>query len=66
MEERRKRWKEHCTRLDTLMKQSPLCGACITTCIALANTLARIAWSVLVHGQNFEARKTNEAAAQPA
>ena len=34
--------------------------------IALANKLARIAWSVLAHGRNFEARKTNEAAAQPA
>ena len=33
--------------------------------IALANKLARIAWSVLAHGRNFEAR-TNEAAAQPA
>jgi transposase len=34
--------------------------------IALANKLARIAWSVLAHGRNFEARKTSEAAAQPA
>jgi transposase len=33
--------------------------------IALANKLARIAWSVLAHGRNFEAR-TNAAAAQPA
>jgi transposase len=33
--------------------------------IALANKLARIAWSVLAHGRNFEAR-TNETAAQPA
>ena len=33
--------------------------------IALANKLARIAWSVLAHGRNFEARKTDEAAAQP-
>ena len=33
--------------------------------IALANKLARIAWSVLAHGRNFEAR-TDEAAAQPA
>jgi transposase len=32
--------------------------------IALANKLARIAWSVLAHGRNFEARKINEAAAQ--
>lgn len=34
--------------------------------IALANKLARIAWSVLAHGRNFEARKTIEAAPQPA
>jgi transposase len=33
--------------------------------IALANKLARIAWSVLAHGRNFEARKIDEAAAQP-
>ena len=33
--------------------------------IALANKLARIAWSVLAHGRNFEARKTSEVAAQP-
>ena len=32
--------------------------------IALANKLARIAWSVLAHGRNFEMRKINEAAAQ--
>jgi transposase len=30
--------------------------------IALANKLARIAWSVLARGRNFEARKINEAA----
>jgi transposase len=29
--------------------------------IALANKLARIAWSVLAHGRNFEARKIDEA-----
>ena len=34
--------------------------------IALANKLARIAWSVLARGRSFEARKTDEAAAQPA
>ena len=34
--------------------------------IALANKLACIAWSVLAHGRNFEARKANEVAAQPA
>ena len=34
--------------------------------IALANKLARIAWSVLAHGRNFEARKITEAAAIPA
>jgi transposase len=34
--------------------------------IALANKLARIAWSVLAHGRGFEARKINEAATQPA
>jgi len=34
--------------------------------IALANKLARIAWSVLAHGRNFEARKIDEAPAQPA
>jgi len=34
--------------------------------IALANKLARIAWSVLAHGRTFEARKTNEAASQSA
>jgi len=33
--------------------------------IALANKLARIAWSVLAHGRNFETRKIDEAAAQP-
>jgi len=32
--------------------------------IALANKLARIAWSVLAHGRNFEARKIDEVAAQ--
>ena len=31
--------------------------------IALANKLAGIAWSVLAHGRNFEARKIHEAAA---
>jgi transposase len=31
--------------------------------IALANKLARIAWSVLAHGRNFEVRKIDEAAA---
>jgi transposase len=34
--------------------------------IALANKLARIAWSVLAHGRNFEARKATEVAALPA
>jgi transposase len=34
--------------------------------IALANKLARIAWSVLAHGRTFEARKINKANAQPA
>jgi transposase len=34
--------------------------------IALANKLARIAWSVLARGRAFEVRKINEAAAQPA
>jgi transposase len=34
--------------------------------IALANKLARIAWSVLAHGRSFEARKVDEAIAQPA
>ena len=34
--------------------------------IALANKLARIAWSVLAHGRNFEARKITQAAAQTA
>ena len=33
--------------------------------IALANKLARIAWSVLAHGRVFEVHKTNEAATQP-
>ena len=32
--------------------------------IALANKLARIAWSVLGHGPHFEARKILTAAAQ--
>ena len=32
--------------------------------IALANKLARIAWSVLAHGRNFEVRKIDEASAQ--
>jgi transposase len=32
--------------------------------IALANKLARIAWSVLARGRNFEVRKTDEAVAQ--
>jgi transposase len=32
--------------------------------IALANKLARIAWSVLAHGRSFEASKFSEAAAQ--
>jgi transposase len=34
--------------------------------IALANKLARIAWSVLARGRAFEARKINQAANQPA
>ena len=34
--------------------------------IALANKLARIAWSVLARGRSFEARKIDEATAQPA
>jgi transposase len=34
--------------------------------IALANKLARIAWSVLARGRDFEVRKVDEAAAQPA
>jgi transposase len=34
--------------------------------IALANKLARIAWAVLARGRNFEVRKTDETAAQPA
>jgi transposase len=34
--------------------------------IALANKLARIAWSVLARGQAFEVRKVDEADAQPA
>ena len=34
--------------------------------IALANKLARIAWSVLARGRGFEARKINDAIAQPA
>jgi transposase len=33
---------------------------------ALANKLARIAWSVLARGRSFEARKIDEATAQPA
>jgi transposase len=34
--------------------------------IALANKLARIAWSVLHHGRDFEVRKMSEAVCQPA
>jgi transposase len=34
--------------------------------IALANKLARIAWSVLAHGRNFEMRTINGATAQSA
>ena len=34
--------------------------------IALANKLARIAWSVLAHGRNFKASKLAEAATQSA
>jgi transposase len=34
--------------------------------IALANKLARIAWSVLHHGRNFEVRKISEPVSQPA
>ena len=34
--------------------------------IALANKLARIAWSVLAHGRNFEARTIDQVIAQPA
>jgi transposase len=33
--------------------------------IALANKLARIAWSVLAHGRNFEAGTVAAAATQP-
>jgi transposase len=34
--------------------------------IALANKLARIAWSVLHHGRDFEVRKISEPVSQPA
>src|SRR5512145_185305 len=34
--------------------------------IALANKLARIAWSVLNHGRNFEVRKLSDPVSQPA
>ena len=34
--------------------------------IALANKLARIAWSVLARGRNFEARMNTNATAQAA
>ena len=34
--------------------------------IALANKLARIAWSVLAHGRSFEASKLATAVTQPA
>ena len=34
--------------------------------IALANKLARVAWSVLAHGRDFEVRKISAAAAQSA
>jgi len=34
--------------------------------IALANKLARIAWSVLAHGRGFEASTINDTATQPA
>jgi hypothetical protein len=34
--------------------------------IALANKLARIAWSVLAHSRIFAAGKVTEAATQPA
>ena len=34
--------------------------------IALANKLARIAWSILAHGRTFEASKIDEATAQTA
>jgi len=34
--------------------------------IALANKLARIAWSVLHHGRNFEVRKMSQATSQAA
>jgi transposase len=34
--------------------------------IALANKLARIAWSVLARGRTFEASRIDEATAQPA
>ena len=34
--------------------------------IALANKLARIAWSVLARGRNFEARRIDDATVQPA
>jgi hypothetical protein len=33
--------------------------------IALANKLARIAWSVLHHGRDFEVRKISEPMSQP-
>jgi len=33
--------------------------------IALANKLARIAWSILARGRAFEVRKINQAAPQP-
>jgi transposase len=33
--------------------------------IALANKLARIAWSVLAHGRNFESKTIYQAATQP-
>jgi len=40
--------------------------AAVSLAIALANKLARIAWSVLARGRSFEARKIDEAATQPA
>jgi hypothetical protein len=34
--------------------------------IALANKLARIAWTVLAHGRDFEVTRSNDLAGQPA
>ena len=58
-----KSWERHGLDLDRRAKKRLHRNV---LAIALANKLARIAWSVLARGRAFEVRKVDEAAPQPA